>query len=305
MITIDALRICDGERTPLDGVTMLLTANAVHGIEGEGRSELLRAVYGLAVPESGSVTSGGHPLRRRDMAYLEAEPRFWPGLTAGDCLGLVRRYHPASDPAPLLRRLPVPPATEAAALPPNERKRLALILLLMQRKRVLLLDEPFCGLDAESVFVVQQLILQLGCEGRTLLIAADSLALLDGICDDLYVLGGAPGVHSARYATDGHDFAANNRLLLKNLEGAENRRARFRTVISLLLGGEEHLFEGIVEGRIIDREAGHEGFGYDPLFVPDGYTKTFAEMTTEEKNAVSHRARAVRKLAAYLHSTER
>ena len=89
MITIDALRICDGERTPLDGVTMLLTANAVHGIAGEGRSELLRAVYGLAVPESGSVTSGGHPLRRRDMAYLEAEPRFWPGLTAGDCLGLV------------------------------------------------------------------------------------------------------------------------------------------------------------------------------------------------------------------------
>ena len=67
---------------------------------------------------------------------------------------------------------------------------LALILLLMQRKRVLLLDEPFCGLDAESVFVVQQLILQLGCEGRTLLVAADSLALLDGICDDLYVLGG-------------------------------------------------------------------------------------------------------------------
>ena len=181
MITIDALRVRDRERTPLDGVTMLLTANAVHGIAGEGRSELLRAVYGLAVPESGSVTSGGHPLRRRDMAYLEAEPRFWPGLTAGDCLGLVRRYHPASDPAPLLRRLPVPP---------NERKRLALILLLMQRKRVLLLDEPFCGLDAESVFVVQQLILQLGCEGRTLLVAADSLALLDGICDDLYVLGG-------------------------------------------------------------------------------------------------------------------
>lgn len=190
MITIDALRVRDRERTPLDGVTMLLTANAVHGIEGEGRSELLRAVYGLAVPESGSVTSGGHPLRRRDMAYLEAEPHFWPGLTAGDCLGLVRRYHPASDPAPLLRRLPVPPAAKAVSMPPNERKRLALILLLMQRKRVLLLDEPFCGLDAESVFVVQQLILQLGCEGRTLLVAADSLALLDGICDDLYVLGG-------------------------------------------------------------------------------------------------------------------
>ena len=189
MITIDALRVRDGERTPLDGVTMLLTANAVHGIAGEGRSELLRAVYGLAVPESGSVTSGGHPLRRRDMAYLEAEPRFWPGLTAGDCLGLVRRYHPASDPAPLLRRLPVAPAAEAAALPPNERKRLALVLLLLNPKRVLLLDEPFRGLDVESAFMLRQLILQLGSEGRTVLVAA-RLAELDGICDDFYVLGG-------------------------------------------------------------------------------------------------------------------
>ena len=104
---------------------------------------------------------------------------------------------------------------------------------------------------------------------------------------------------------DGHDFAANNRLLLKNLKGKANRRARFRTVISLLLDGEEHLFEGIVEGRIIDRETGHEGFGFDPLFIPDGYDRTFAQMTTGEKNEVSHRARAVRKLAAYLHSVEK
>lgn len=119
---------------------------------------------------------------------------------------------------------------------------------------------------------------------------------------EVEALGGAPGVHSARYATDSHDFAANNRLLLENLAGKENRRARFRTVISLILGGEEHLFEGIVEGRIIEQESGHQGFGYDPLFIPDGYGKTFAQMTTDEKNAVSHRARAVRKLAAYLHS---
>ena len=129
---------------------------------------------------------------------------------------------------------------------------------------------------------------------------------LDCFADDtgleVKALGGAPGVHSARYATDGHDFAANNRLLLKNLEGATDRRAQFRTVISLILNGEEHLFEGVVEGRIIDREEGHEGFGYDPLFIPDGYDKTFAQMSTEEKNEVSHRARAVRKLAAYLHS---
>lgn len=122
---------------------------------------------------------------------------------------------------------------------------------------------------------------------------------------EVEALGGAPGVHSARYATDGHDFAANNRLLLKNMEGVENRRARFRTVISLILNGEEHLFEGVVEGRILDHESGHEGFGFDPLFVPDGFDRTFAEMSAEEKNAVSHRGRAVRKLAAFLHSLEK
>ncbi len=117
---------------------------------------------------------------------------------------------------------------------------------------------------------------------------------------EVEALGGEPGVHSARYATDGHDFAANNRLLLKNLEGKDNRRARFRTVISLIRGGREHLFEGIVEGRIIDSERGGEGFGYDPLFIPDGFDRTFAEMSTEEKNSVSHRARAVKKLADFL-----
>ena len=128
---------------------------------------------------------------------------------------------------------------------------------------------------------------------------------LDCVADatglEVEALGGAPGVHSARYATDGHDFAANNRLLLRNLAGEENRRARFRTVVALILGGREYLFEGVDEGQIIDRQTGHEGFGYDPLFRPDGYDRTFAQMTTEEKNAVSHRARAVRKLAAFLH----
>ncbi len=128
---------------------------------------------------------------------------------------------------------------------------------------------------------------------------------LDCFADDtgleVAALDGAPGVRSARYATDGHDFAANNRLLLRNLEGAADRRARFRTVICLIEGGEEHLFEGIVEGRIIERERGAEGFGYDPLFIPDGFDRTFAEMTAEEKNAVSHRGRAVRRLVDYLH----
>lgn len=115
-------------------------------------------------------------------------------------------------------------------------------------------------------------------------------------------LGGAPGVHSARYATDGHDFAANNALLLKNMSGVGDRRAHFRTVISLIIGGEEHLFEGRVDGHICTVEAGCGGFGYDPLFMPEGADVTFAEMSSEDKNALSHRGRAVRKLVEYLHN---
>jgi XTP/dITP diphosphohydrolase len=117
---------------------------------------------------------------------------------------------------------------------------------------------------------------------------------------EVTALGGAPGVHSARYAGEAHDFAANNRLLLSNLAGAADRSARFRTVIALILGGEEHLFEGTVEGRIIDEYRGGEGFGYDPIFVPEGYKQTFAEMPAEQKNSISHRARAVEKLATFL-----
>ena len=117
---------------------------------------------------------------------------------------------------------------------------------------------------------------------------------------EVKALGGAPGVHSARYATDGHDFKANNQLLLENLKDSDNRSARFRTVISLILNGEEHLFEGIVEGRIIEKEEGEKGFGYDPLFVPNGYDRTFAQMTISEKNKISHRARATRKLVQFL-----
>lgn len=113
-------------------------------------------------------------------------------------------------------------------------------------------------------------------------------------------LDGAPGVHSARYATDGHDFAANNRLLLKNMEGKTDRRARFRTVISLILDGREYIFEGRVEGRIAESESGSGGFGYDPLFIPEGSEVSFAEMSAEAKNAISHRGRAVRKLAGFL-----
>ena len=113
-------------------------------------------------------------------------------------------------------------------------------------------------------------------------------------------LGGAPGVRSARYATDGHDFGANNRLLLRNLEGVDDRRAHFRTVIALILNGREYTFEGRVDGHIARTPSGAGGFGYDPLFVPEGYECTFAEMTAEQKNAISHRGRAVAKLVEFL-----
>ena len=127
---------------------------------------------------------------------------------------------------------------------------------------------------------------------------------LDCFADDtgleVEALNGAPGVHSARYATDGHDFKANNHKLLNELQVMENRHARFRTVISLIRGGVEQQVEGIVEGIIAHEESGAEGFGYDPLFIPTGYDRTFAEMSAEEKNAISHRGRAVAKLAAIL-----
>lgn len=206
MITIDALRVNAHGQNVLDGVTTHLTAGAVHGIAGEGRGTLLAALYGLLTPEAGSITSAGHPLRRRDMAYLEAVPQFLPGLTARDCIALVRHYDPASDPAPLLRRLAVTLDTEAAQLPPEEQKRLELVLTLMRRKPIVLLDEPFRGLGVESLFNLQQLILRLGAEGRTLLVASQTITPLDGIADDLYILGG--GVVRNRYEHYQFDRAA-------------------------------------------------------------------------------------------------
>ena len=117
---------------------------------------------------------------------------------------------------------------------------------------------------------------------------------------EVTALGGAPGVHSARYAGN-HDSEANMTKLLHELEKKTDRSAQFRTVVALLLNGQEVLFEGIVKGRIAtERHYGDGGFGYDPLFIPDGYSETFSQMTPESKNMVSHRGRAVRKLADYL-----
>ncbi|MCD7721182.1 MAG: non-canonical purine NTP diphosphatase [Prevotellaceae bacterium] len=132
---------------------------------------------------------------------------------------------------------------------------------------------------------------------------------LDCFADDtgleVEALAGEPGVFTARYgALNGygaeHDSDANIRCLLDRLKGVRNRRARFRTVIALIQGGEERLFEGVVEGRITTELRGTDGFGYDPVFEPEGTGLTFAEMGHEEKNRISHRAVAVRKLIDYL-----
>ncbi|WP_242386602.1 non-canonical purine NTP diphosphatase [Phocaeicola sartorii] len=128
---------------------------------------------------------------------------------------------------------------------------------------------------------------------------------LDCFADDtgleVEALNGEPGIYSARYAGgEGHNAEANMQKLLQNMQGIQNRKAQFRTAICLILDGKRHLFEGIVKGEIIKEKRGGTGFGYDPIFVPNGYTQTFAELGNETKNKISHRALAVEKLCRFL-----
>lgn len=127
---------------------------------------------------------------------------------------------------------------------------------------------------------------------------------LDCFADDtgleVISLKNEPGVYSARYAGEQRNSEDNMDLLLKNLQGKEDRSAQFRTVIALHLEGQMHTFEGIVTGKIIEEKRGEKGFGYDPIFVPDGYTTTFAEMSMDEKNKISHRGRAFKKMFDFL-----
>ena len=129
---------------------------------------------------------------------------------------------------------------------------------------------------------------------------------LDCFADDtgleVDALGGAPGVHTARYGNpSGKDFNANIDRLLREMQGVTNRRARFRTCVTLMLGGEKHFFEGIMEGQIATERRGTGGFGYDPVFLPDGCDGlSSAEISEAHKNAISHRGKALRALAAYL-----
>ncbi|MDR1341630.1 MAG: non-canonical purine NTP diphosphatase [Prevotellaceae bacterium] len=117
---------------------------------------------------------------------------------------------------------------------------------------------------------------------------------------EVEALNGAPGVHSARYAGQAKNMQDNMEKLLREMEGAGNRNARFRTVIALILDGKEYLFEGEVKGEIMREKAGCKGFGYDPVFRPSGYDVTFAEMDLNEKNRISHRGEAVRQLVTFL-----
>ena len=116
-------------------------------------------------------------------------------------------------------------------------------------------------------------------------------------------LGGAPGVYSARYAGEQKDSKLNMLLLLKNMTGKTNRNARFRTIIAYIdENAQEHIFEGEIRGKIIENMVGENGFGYDPIFVPEGYEQTFAELSSEIKNTISHRARAMEKFLSYINN---
>ena len=118
-------------------------------------------------------------------------------------------------------------------------------------------------------------------------------------------LNGLPGVRSARFAGENSTSDKNISLVLKSLQNKKNRSATFRTVICLLINDKKHFFEGTVSGKISKQKSGKSGFGYDPIFIPDGYKKTFSEMTIEEKNLISHRSKAVHKLIKFLNSYEK
>jgi XTP/dITP diphosphohydrolase len=149
-------------------------------------------------------------------------------------------------------------------------------------------DEPF--LEGNALFKARYIHNATGMN-----VFADDTGL------EIEALDGLPGVHSARFAGESKDSSANIEKVLSLLGRTENRKARFRTVIALIFEKREYLFEGIVTGTIISEKRGNEGFGYDPVFIPDGKNQTFAEMELDEKNSISHRARAFEKLIEFLY----
>lgn len=146
------------------------------------------------------------------------------------------------------------------------------------------IEEPFSTLDANAWAKAHK---------AWYLLKEPVLAEDTGL--EIDALDGKPGVHTARYGGANLTISQRRQLVLKQMEGIANRKARFRTVIVAIIRGVPHFFEGVVEGKIAEVESGSGGFGYDPIFIPDGYEQTFAELPAEVKNEISHRARAVRK----------
>lgn len=142
-------------------------------------------------------------------------------------------------------------------------------------------------------------------KSRTIYRMTDTNCFSEDTGLEVAALNGEPGVKSARYAGEDKAFDKNIDKLLHKLEGKDDTRARFKTVISLIIDGKETLFEGICNGRIIRERRGSKGFGYDPVFIPDGSDKTFGEMEMEEKDRFSHRAKATQKLVTFLNILDR
>ena len=200
MITADNLTVRLGRRDILSRLNMHLTEGAIHGIvgiNGAGKTTLLRTLYGLLRPTSGSVTRNGRPLNRREMALLETEPAFYEGMTGRDLLDLTAHYHPSSDPEPYLRLFALPADEPVDNWSTGMKRKLALSSVLMQRKEVVLLDEPFNGLDMESLYVTRQLLSRRRAEGATLVVTSHLMEPPAEVRDDLFVLDGA--AIAARY----------------------------------------------------------------------------------------------------------
>ena len=181
----------------------------------------------------------------------------------------------------------------------NQNKLLEIKALMPKEIQVISLQEISCGEDIPET-------------GTTLEANAFQKAHyikkhygLDCFADDtgleIEALNGAPGIYSARYAGTDRSAEANIKKVLIELHDKQNRKAQFRTAIALIINGQEHLFEGIVKGQISKIKKGENGFGYDPIFIPENETRTFAQMTLDEKSKISHRGHAFNKLLAHLH----
>ena len=191
MITIDSLTVRYGQKTVLDRLTMHLTEGAGHGragTNGAGKTTLLETHFGLVRAAAGSMTRFGAHLGRSQTAYKPAESFFYDGMTGRDLLEMTAHYHPGTDPEPWIDLLGLPAEQPVGEWSAGMRRKLALAATLMQRKEVVLLDEPFNGLDMESLYVAQRLILRRRQEGATILITSHLLPTLTPIADDIRLL---------------------------------------------------------------------------------------------------------------------